>query len=126
MFQPEQLKSKLSTSCGLLAKLIYYVTTDILRTLYFSIFDSIMRYGFQVWGEKQSATLNDIERLQNKPIKIMCFKSKYDVVNPSYKKLKILRLRDMLTPNNCQFVQDQINGKLAGSFNDYFKRTRNQ
>ena len=32
----------------------------------------------------------------------------------------------MLTLSNCQFVQDRINGKLPGSFNDYFKRTRNQ
>ena len=32
----------------------------------------------------------------------------------------------MLTLNSCQLVQDQIHGKLAGSFNDYFRRTRNQ
>ena len=55
----------------------------------------------------------------------MCFKSKYDAFNPAYKKFKIFKLRDMLTLNNCQFVHDQINGKLPGSFRDYFKRTRN-
>ena len=55
----------------------------------------------------------------------MCFKSKYDAVNPAYKKFKIFKLRDMLTLNNCQFVHDQINGKLPRSFRDYFKRTRN-
>ena len=32
----------------------------------------------------------------------------------------------MLTFNNCQIEHNQINGKLPGSFNDYFKRTRNQ
>ena len=85
-----------------------------------------MQYGLQVWGQKQSTTLNHIERLQNKTVKIMYLKSKYDAVNPVYKKWKILNIRDMLTLSNCQFVQDRINGKLPGSFNDYFKRTRNQ
>ena len=31
----------------------------------------------------------------------------------------------MLTLNNCQFVHDQVTEKLPGSFNDYFKRTKN-
>ena len=57
----------------------------------------------------------------------MCFKSKYYAVNPAYKKLKdMLKLKDMVTLINCQIKHDQINGKLPGSFNDYFKRTSNQ
>ena len=71
-----------------------------------------MQYGLQVWGQKQSTTLNHIERLQNKTVKIMYLKSKYDAVNPVYKKWKILNIRDMLTLSNCQFVQDRINGQL--------------
>ena len=51
-YKTEQLKSKLSGRCGLLAKLKYCVTTDILRTAYFPVFDSTMRYGLQVWGQK--------------------------------------------------------------------------
>ena len=34
------LRSKLERSVGLLAKLRYYVSTDLLRTVYFAIFDS--------------------------------------------------------------------------------------
>lgn len=71
-----------------------------------------MQYGLQVWGQKQSSTLNQIERLQNKNVKIMPFKSKYYAVNPAYTKWKILNIRDMLTLSNCQFVQDRINGQL--------------
>ena len=74
-----------------------------------------MQYGLQVLGQKQSTTLNDIERFQYKSVKTICFKSKYDAVNPAHKKLKILKLRDMLTLNNCQFVHYKINGKLPGS-----------
>ena len=44
-----------------------------------------MRYGPQVFGQKQSITLNDIKRLQNNAVRIMCFKSKYGAVNPADK-----------------------------------------
>ena len=100
--------------------------SELLRTVYFSIFDLIMQYGLQVWGQKQSATLNDIERLQNKAARIMYFKSKYDTVNPAYKKLKILKLRVMLTLSNCQLVHDEFNGKLPVLVPLKYKRTRNQ
>ena len=46
-FQLNQLKTKLSRSCGLLAKLRYHVKTELLRTVYFAIFDSVLRYAAQ-------------------------------------------------------------------------------
>ena len=47
-FQINQIKSKLRRRSGLLAKLKYYVKPDLLRTVYFAIFDSILKYGIQV------------------------------------------------------------------------------
>ena len=38
-FQLDQIKSKLSRICGLLAKLKYFTKTDLLRTVNFAIFD---------------------------------------------------------------------------------------
>ena len=40
----KMLKQKLSIPNGLLAKTIYYLTQDLRRTLYFSIFESHLRY----------------------------------------------------------------------------------
>ena len=42
-FQLSQIKTKLNRSCGLLAKLRYHVRTELLRTVYFAIFDSVLR-----------------------------------------------------------------------------------
>ena len=50
-FQLDQIKSKLSGSCGLLANLRYFPKADLLRIAYFAIFDSILRYAIQVWGQ---------------------------------------------------------------------------
>lgn len=38
-YQINQIKSTLSRSCGLLAKLRHYVKEDLLKTVYFAIFD---------------------------------------------------------------------------------------
>ena len=75
-FQTEQIKSKLSRSCGHLAKLRYYVKPDLLRTVYFLILDSIMRYGLEVLDQNKNTTFKEIGKLQNKAVKIMCFLNK--------------------------------------------------
>ena len=64
-FQLDQIKNKLSRSCGLLAKLRCFTKTDLLRTVYFAIFDSILRYAIQVWGSieiKQFKKLNKFKK----------------------------------------------------------------
>ena len=61
-----------------------------------------MRYTLQVWGQNKNTTFKEIEKLQNKPIRIMCFKSKLEPTKPLYRDLKILRIRDLLTLSNCQ------------------------
>ena len=84
-----------------------------------------MRYALQVWGQNKNATFKEIEKLQNKAIRIMCFKSKLEPTKPLYRDLKILKIRDVLTLNNCQYVQAHIIGKLPQNFDDHFKEMRN-
>ena len=125
-FQTKHIKSKLSRSYGLLAKLRYCVKPDLLRTVYFAIFDSILRYSLQVWGQNKNATFKEIEKLQNKAVRIMCFKSKLEPTKRIYKDLKIIKIRDLLTLINCQLVQAHMTGNLPQNFSDDFKEMRNQ
>ena len=64
----KMLKQKLSRANGLLAKVRYYLSPKLLRTLYFSIFESHLRYGCQIWGQHSNHNLNDIANLQRKAI----------------------------------------------------------
>lgn len=64
-----QIKSKISRSSGLLGKLKCFVKMDVLKAVYFAIFDSILdsqRYGIQVWVEHRNQTIKDIENVQEK------------------------------------------------------------
>ena len=68
------LRAKLERSIGLLAKLRYYTSPNLLRTVYFAIFDSYMRYGCQVWGQHNNSNTNEIAKLQDKALRIISFK----------------------------------------------------
>ena len=103
-FQLIQIKTKLSRSCGLLAKLRYYVKTELLRTVYFAIFDSVLRYAVQVWGQHRNQRIKEIEKLQEKAIRMMSFKGRNNLTNSLFKKLEIMKLKDILLYNNCIFV----------------------
>ena len=63
------LKQKLSRANGILAKLRYYVTADVLRTIYYAFFDSQMKYACHILGQVQNKTFDMIQRAQNKNYK---------------------------------------------------------
>ena len=116
----------MSRSSGLLAKLRYYVNSCLLRTVYFAIFDSIVRYGIQDWRQNKYQAIKDIETIQEKTIRILNLKSKTDSVNPLFKNSKIMKMKDILTFNNCLVVYDQINEDMPFSFEDLFSTSENQ
>ena len=124
--QLNNLKVKLNRANGLLSKIRHYVTTDLLRMIYFTLFDSHMRYGCQIWGQNNNELLNSIQRAQNKAMRIINFKSFKDHSEPLYKQMKILKLKDLVTFNNCIFAYDQLSKNLPNVFTEYFKPTGRQ
>ena len=49
-----QLKKKLNRRTGLLAKIRHFTPKHLLKTLYFSLFNSNLIYGCQIWGQDQN------------------------------------------------------------------------
>ena len=58
----------------LLAKIRYYVKLPLLGTIYHALFDSHLRYGCQIWHQRQNEYIESIEKTQNKAIRILNFK----------------------------------------------------
>ena len=76
------LRAKLERSIGLLDKLRYFVPANLLRTVYYAIFDSYLRYGCEVWGQNKNNSTNEISRLQDKALRIISFKDRNTVARP--------------------------------------------
>ena len=61
-----------------------------------------------------------IEKSQQNAIRIICFKDRTEATNPLFKELKVMKMKNIFTYNNCLFVHDQINEKLQNNFAEYF------
>ena len=105
---------------GFLAKLRHYIPKKVLKSIYYAIFDSNMRYSCQI-----NILLRDIEKLQNKAIIIISFKTGTLHLNDLFNELKILELKGRITFNNCLFVFDQLKENLPKAFENYFLKKYN-
>ena len=95
------LKQKLNRANGILAKLRYNISADILKRIYYALFDSSMRYACQIWGQSHSKTFDIIQSAQNKTLRIINFKQSMEPSEPLYQKLKINKLKNNIILNNC-------------------------
>ena len=102
------IKYKLNKANGIPAKLRHYVTIDLLKTIYYSVFDLHIRYACQVWGQSKNRLLIQIGKSQNKALSLLNLKQFMESSNPIYKEMQILMLEDAVLQNNCLFVYDQL------------------
>ena len=94
-------KYKLNRANGVLAKLSHHVPNDLPKTIYYSVFNSHMIYACQVWGQSKNRLLTQIEKSQNKVLRLLNFKHFMESSNPMYKEMRILKLEDVVLQNNC-------------------------
>lgn len=120
------LKSKLSRANGLLSKVRYYTSKELLRTVYYALFDSNVRYGCQVWGQSNPQSLNDVAILQRKAMRILTFNDRFTSTDPIFKQLKILNFEQIIQSENCILALNHVNKSLPDTFQDFFQYTNGQ
>ena len=54
-------KLKLSIANSLLSKIGYVIKFPVLKTIYYALFDTHLRYGCQIWAQRQSKIVEVIE-----------------------------------------------------------------
>ena len=91
----------------------------MLRTLYYALFDSHLKYGRQIWEQKQSPTVETIEQTQNKALQILNFKGPQEGSDYLYKESRINKLKNIIIAN-CQFIYDQLKNNLPETFSNFF------
>ena len=108
----DTVKLKLNRANGLLAKLRHYVNLKLLRTIYYAIFEHHLRYGCQLLGQAQTQVLRNMEKIQNKTLRILNFKNPWEQIEQIYKEFKLFKLKDIVTISNLKFVYDQVYNSL--------------
>ena len=116
---------KIHRGIGILSKIRHYVPKWLLRTIYFSLFNSHLIYGCEIWGQKSTLLFRKIQDLQDKAIRIINYKPDDINVNELYRNDKILKITDFISLKNTLFVKDSLEGNIPTPLQDYFKLARN-
>ena len=120
------LRAKLERSVGFFIKLRYFASANLLRTVYFAIFDSYLRYGCRVWGQNKNASTNEISRLQVKALSVISLKDRNTATGLLYNEKKIIGFFNLVTFYNCLFIVGHLNPNLLSSFAGYFTYMANR
>ena len=118
----DTLSLKLNRAAGLLSKVRHYVPKYLLRTIYYSIFNSHLIYTCQVWGQKEN-TIKKLSEIQDKAIRIINFKERNHPVNELYLDNKILKLHDYIKLSNCLFIKNILNDNHLTIFKNVFEKS---
>ena len=120
------LLPKLNWVIGLLARIRHYTPKFLLKTIYFSLYNSHLKYVCQIWGQTKTALFRKIEKLQDKTVRIINFLLKETPINDAYENSRILKLQDYISLQNAVLVKDCFDEQLRKPLINYFKKTNTQ
>ena len=113
------LGKKLSRGIGLLPKIGHYVPKHLLRTIYFSIFNSHLIYACEIWSQNQnSQQFKKLLKLQKKALQIINFQLPTAPTNHLFSRTKILKFTDFTKYRYALFVRCSLRKEGVSVFND--------
>jgi hypothetical protein len=117
-----ELSKKLSRSVGMLFKIRDLCPPSVLRSLYFSIFNSHLSYGLPAWGNANRYYLDQIFKIQKMAIRAISFADFNAHTAPIFKKLEILTLHDLYHKQLASLLWDLDHNELPTSLSRLFTR----
>ena len=115
-----KLSNKICKIIGIMNKLKCQLPQNILLTIYNSLILSQPNYCLLAWGYESK----HLYKLQKRAIRIIDKSPKFSYNNPLFKKMKILKIHDILYLNHLKFYNKLLNNQLPEYF-DSFNRPRN-
>ena len=112
---------KIKKCIGILSKIRHYVTGLVLVQLYYSLIYPFLTYSLITWGTTYQTTLLPLITLQKRAVRIITFSEYNCHSSPLFRKLKILKVSDLLYLYCALFMYDYYSKRLPLIFNDFFK-----
>ena len=78
------LVPKLNRAIGLLVKIRHYTSKSLLKTIYYSLFNSHLIYACHIWGQTKANLFKEVQKLQEKALQIINFLPNKAPVNKIY------------------------------------------
>ena len=110
-----KLKTSLSRSCYAICKLKNYANLRTLKSVYYSLFYSKLKYCISSWGSTASSNLEEIFRLQKRALRFVCSEHYKSPTNPLFIKMGMLKLPEIHMLEICKLIHHVLNSRLQGN-----------
>ena len=121
------LSKKLSRTVGILYKLRPFVNLKIMKDIYYALFYSHLVYGIHVWGSACDSSLNIIQVLQKRVVRLVTYNDTLPVFpgplpasSPLFVKLGFLNLKDIFKFQISIFIHKCLYLRFSDNFKDWF------
>ena len=118
----ENVIPKLNRAIGILSKIRHYEPKFLLKTIYYSLFNSYLIYACQVWSQDKKF-LENLSTLQYKAI--INFKQYDHSVDELYHANGILKIKEYIDLLNCLFLETVISNESLPVFSKYLEWSYN-
>ena len=120
----DELCKKLGRTVGMLFKIRHQCIKRVLRSLYFSLFESHLSYGLPVWGCANQALIQKLFILQKKAIRAITFSDFRAHTSPIFKDINVLKVNDLFQYQVSSIMWDYDHNTLPKSLNSLFTKTK--
>jgi hypothetical protein len=104
----EALSNKLKKFYCVFHKLRQVLDLNVLRKIYFAIFQSVLQYGIISWGGVLKTHLNPIQKIQNHILKIILTAPVRYSTEKTYRKLNVLNIRELFIKKILQIKPIEV------------------
>ena len=117
----DELCNKLKSLFHVFYNIRNYLSTENIKTIYFTLIYSRIKYGISLYGQAGKAKFKRIQTLQNQLLKVLSGKKYRFSTNELHKELNILKVEDIAKQEILTFVHNFFANKLPPVFDNYFE-----
>ena len=119
----EYISGKISKACGALSKIRHSVDIETLKSVYYALVHSYLRYGIIAWGNATESVLKPLHSLINRIVRIMTFAPFRIGTGPIFDYLKFLNVTQIFLLETGKFVfKSKTNLLPINTIVKYFER----
>ena len=114
----EALSTKLRKANGIISKLRHVIPKAVLLQLYYSFFDSHLRYACQVWG--QDTKCLRIFKLQKQCMRLITFSRFNSPSSSLFSELKVLKFSDSIKLLNISLLHEVLSNSTPSALTNTY------
>ena len=116
-----EICSKLKRLFHIFYNIRNYLTEDNIKTIYYALVYSRIKYGITVYGQACKTKLKRIQTIQNQLLKVISGKNYRFSTNELHDEFDLLLVKDIANQEIVAFVHNYFSNNLPPVFNGYFE-----